>query len=326
MVLSAELRGSRSSLPVSVPAQSCWEQLAVLGFCRDLPLCWWSPDLWALRSPWQLLLLVLEGVCVHPCPPGWLSRSCGGTSVCHTPVRMWCHLFAWSLRWLVLWAANVWGPRWEAAPALATSDAKCPTSKRAASRSGDHVPRAGCSWGRTWEGIAGYQHVVPLVPLCQEPANGLHRDVPLWAGACLLHASCIVSSAAVAFLRAPSLRLLHKGPWSELMMAMGEIIPAFRTTASIFAFKVQTQEVIPPRTNPECVNGATVLAGVGCCILAGRFEALQVTTAAENLPGKSPALAAGLGSCGGSCCVLSWGGGRLVQGVTWGKTTQMKGE
>lgn len=39
--------------------------------------------------------------------------------------------------------------------AMDTSDAKFPSSKRAGRRSEDHMPIAGCSWGRAWEGIAG---------------------------------------------------------------------------------------------------------------------------------------------------------------------------
>lgn len=51
-----------------------------------------------------------------------------------------------------------------------------------------------------------------------------------------------------------------------------------------------------------------MLLGAGCCISAGRFEALQVATAAEKLPGKNAALAARLGVVV-ACAALRAGAG-----------------
>ena len=58
----------------------------------------------------QLDMLVLWGASCHHCPPDWVSWSFGGSCVFHALVRAQCHFFAWSLWWLVPWAASAEEP------------------------------------------------------------------------------------------------------------------------------------------------------------------------------------------------------------------------
>lgn len=87
-------------------------------------------------------------------------------------------------------------------------------------RSPDHVPGAGCSWGKHWHILlsGGYRCAL----LYQRCANGVHEDAPLRAGAHLLCASCTMYSAPVlqgfSLFPSPSATVaLHKRLWSEMM-------------------------------------------------------------------------------------------------------------